>query len=308
MDFSFIDTLWIVSGLLLVSACGYLLIKFRVIGESFIPPLAKFVLYASQPMLMVSCFQRATLNSGSGRIILEIVLVSIFLYAFAFGTSCLLFSLEKDREKARVYLVSSMFGNVGFMGIPIIEALMPNNGAALLAVSTVLAVFNLIAFTLGVYIMTGDRKSISVKKALLNPTMIGLYIGMALFLGDVKIPTVLATPVAMLGNLCIPLSFIILGMRFALINPVTLFTSSRVYLSSLLKLAVLPLVMLLFLALVPVSETTRLVVFITSATPTASVVLMFGEVYRSSAASAGRCILLSTLLSVVTLPLLLLLV
>lgn len=306
MTIGFYESFSAVFGLLLLCVPGYILVKIKLVNSDFIRALGKLVLYVCQPMLVITCLSKYSFSAEMGRDILFTAILSAILF-IVFILFCLLVFLWQKPERRGVSVLSSVFGNIGFMAIPIIRMLLPGNALALVLSAISLAVFNIFIFSVGVFIITGDRKQVSFVKAFLNPTMIGVYIGFILFFIKVPLPTFISTPINILGDLCIGLSMIVLGCRIGFMKFSSLFTSLSAYITTIIKLIILPLVMLLLCMLMRVSETVTIIIYITSAMPSAGTVLMLSEVYNRDKESASRSIIISSVLSIVTIPLLMML-
>jgi predicted permease len=133
-----------------------------------------------------------------------------------------------------------VFSNNGFLGIPLAKAVFANS-----PVVTYLIILNIITnvlmFTLGVYLISGDKSTISVKKALLNPVLIAFVLGVILNLVNVKdyVPEI-ATFSTHFSNIVTPLSMTILGMKMAGVKFLSLFTKASMYFVSAIKLLAVP--------------------------------------------------------------------
>ena len=134
------------------------------------------------------------------------------------------------------------------MGLPVISALFCSPICELrIYVSFYIAVFNIVNWTIGIYIISGDRKYMSIKNALINPTTVALAVALPLFFLKVRIADhlpQLARAFSMLGDMTTPLSMIILGIKLAEMPFRDIFSSWKVYLVSFLKLIAMPLLMM----------------------------------------------------------------
>ena len=164
-------------------------------------------------------------------------------------------------------------------------------------------------FTLGVYLISGDKKLMSVKKALLNPVLIAFVIGIVLNLVKVTgwVPEI-GTFAGHFSNIVTPISMTILGMKMAEINISSLFIKGNVYYVSAIKLVALPVlavgISLLLRLVIPVGDEIILGFFIALAMPTAGLASAFSDRYDGDTENAVLFTLGSTLLSVVTIPIL----
>ena len=216
----------------------------------------------------------------------------------------------------RICIITSFMGNVGFMGIPVMKALFPQSPEMLIYTAVFILGFNIASWTLGVYTVTGDRKHISLRRALLNPPTAALVVALPLFFFKSYIPRDVMTPVASgvgyLSDMTLPLSMLILGIRLADIKFASLFNDAKVYVSCFIKLAAAPLICfgIMFLAHVAFPAFDRSVIitgYIVMAMPSASLTLTFAEMYDGDRQTAVKATILSTILSVITIPLLMLL-
>ena len=171
---------------------------------------------------------------------------------------------------------------------------------------------NVLMYTLGVYLISRDKSTISLKRAFLNPVLIAFVIGIALNLCNIQkyVPEVV-TYSGHFRNLVTPISMTILGMKMAGVKFFKLFTSWKTYYVSALKLIVLPVIIVGILLAAKavfggglISEDFILGAFVSFATPTAGLASTFSDTYNGDSESAVAFTLGSTVLSVATIPLL----
>ena len=199
-----------------------------------------------------------------------------------------------------------VFSNNGFLGIPLVKAVFGNS-----PVVTYLIVLNIITnvlmFTLGIYLISGDKRLISIKKAVLNPVLIAFIIGIILNLAGVTkyVPEV-ATFSGHFSNIVTPISMTILGMKMAEVPFSALFTKVRMYYVSAVKLVAMPaLAVGIALALrlwMTVDSEIILGFFIAFAMPTAGLASAFSDRYDGDTENAVIYTLGTTVLSVITIP------
>ena len=218
---------------------GFILLKTKAIKESAIPAFTKVLMYVCQPCLSIYTFQKVTYTKE-----LAINMLIFFSLSIAFQVAMLLLMrliyIKKYNEsfKYKVAVVAPILGNVGFFGIPLLENLLPNNPEALAYGAVFIIAFNLIAWTLGAFFLTGDKAYISGKKAFLNPPVLTLFITLPLFFTKTLLPDIILNSVTILGKMTTPLCMIIVGMRLATAKFKDLFTSPLTYLSSIIKLII----------------------------------------------------------------------
>ena len=218
---------------------------------------------------------------------------------------------EKRKEFAlRMLSIATVMGNVGFFGMPVVRALFPDAPEAAVYSSMFNAALNILAWTVGVFTLTGEKKHISLKAALVNPSMLAVFTGIILCLLRAKnwIPDILRTGFSSVGAMSTPLCMIILGVRLAAMDFKTLLTTRLAWLISAGKLIVFPLFCYLLVLPLPLDPVFKGSVVILAGTPCASILLNLAEIHHNGQELAANCALLSTILSILTIPLLSLLV
>lgn len=231
---------------------GYLLRKFHLLHRVALPTLANVLLYVCLPAMTVKAFCLDPIEP-SGRVAVNMLIVTALTAVGTlalFGIGKLVFSKWKDRVEADIYTFVGTFGNCSFIGVPFVDMLSGGDSAALMYTITFSIAFNLLLWTLGVYLVTGDRKAVRLRRAFLNPASIAVAFSLLLF----YVPAInffefpLFAPLrqipASLGYMTAPLSMMIVGARLVDINPRTLFCKAGVYYAGIIRLAVAPLVML----------------------------------------------------------------
>ena len=225
----------------------------------------------------------------------------------------ILLQLGKKRRQEfskRMLSIAAVMGNVGFFGMPVVRALFPDAPEAAVYSSMFNAALNILAWTVGVFTLTGEKKHISLKAALVNPSMLAVFTGIILCLLRAKnwIPDILRTGFSSVGAMSTPLCMIILGVRLATMDLKTLFTTPLAWLISFGKLLVFPLFCYLLVLPFPLDPVFKGSILILAGTPCASILLNLAEIHHNGQELAANCALLSTLLSILTIPLLSLLV
>ena len=218
---------------------------------------------------------------------------------------------EKMKEFALCMLsIATFIGNVGFFGMPVVRALFPDAPEAAVYSSMFNAALNILAWTVGVFTLTGEKKHISLKAALVNPSMLAVFTGIILCLLRAKnwIPDILRTGFSSVGAMSTPLCMIILGVRLATMDLKTLFTTPLAWLISFGKLLVFPLFCYLLVLPFPLDPVFKGSILILAGTPCASILLNLAEIHHNGQELAANCALLSTLLSILTILFLSLLV
>ena len=301
-------TLIAVAVLLITAVPGYLLIKKKMIGEECISGFSKVLLYVCQPCLAIYTFKSAEYSPEK---LLEIgifALLSLGIVLLMLSVAYLVLRKRCKDPVYRIITIATTFSNCAFFGIPIIEALMPEQAAGMMIFTTVFAVvMNVAGWTVGSAIISQNPKYMSAKKIFLNPATIGTAVALLLFITEAPIQSDLESMITILGKMCSPLSMLIMGMRLATMKFLPMFTDIRIYLTVLVKQMVMPAVAFLMVYFLPISVEMSSAFFIVCACPAASVVLNFAEIVGEGQKEAANTVLLSTILSIVTMPIMMLL-
>ncbi len=280
--------------LFLMMAVGFVLVKIGALNKVGLSQMSTLLLYVVAPCIVVDAFQQDNLPPLS---LLAVAVLAIgSYYVIIMPLSALLFRRQPEGTGI-VLRFGTAYGNTGFMGLPLLLVLLGPDALIYGAISVVL--FNTCQWTHGAVAMGG---SFSVKKAILNPGVIGLLLGLPFLLLPVRLPGMVGSAVSFMANLNTPLAMVVIGGQMAGANLIATFTQPKLYLVSALKLLVIPAlvaVMLLPFGLDPLLYCTCVVL---AATPSAGVTGIFAQKFGRDTASAAQLITLSTLLSILTLP------
>lgn len=223
--------------------------------------------------------------------------ISAALMLVSMGVMLLLF---RHREHARRAVLANLegFSNCGFMGYPIILAVNPD--WMIYAVAYNIA-FNILAWTVGVCLFNG-KENVNLRRALLHPAVVSSAIGIVLFCAGISLPQIPLEVLSMIGGLTTPLSMLLIGTRVAGVH-LSDFRDIDYHLSALLRLVVIPLVVYAAMRPFPLSSAVAGTVFILAAMPAGTTTAMQAELYGGDNVFAARAIAYSTLLSLITVPL-----
>ena len=309
----FLETFLTVAIIMIYAVVGFCIIKFKLVKKESIPDFAKFLMYICQPILILYSFNQATYTNELGKTLLIAAGLIIGIFAVFLTTFVLIFRKKyKEKVAYRIYTIASCFGNVGFLGVPILEAVFKSDANALgtaLAISSVfLVVMNEIGWTIGSLIISQDKKYVKLVKIFLNPSILAIYVALPLFFLGVKVPNRLDPLVTILAKMTTPLCMVILGMRLAVTSPKVVFANYKTYIMVLVKQIIMPLVMLLFVFALPIDQTVKQALVILASAPIASVVLNFSEMVGEGQEDAASLVLCGTILCILTMPLITLLV
>lgn len=285
--------------LFLLILTGVLLCKFKLLDSKGTTYLVNILFYAVTPVLIINSFGQVEFTAQSATGLLVVSICAVLAHAMGLVVGLLVF--RKQGDKTALLATSVIFANCGFMSLPLAEALFKSQGVFL--VSAYVAVNNLIIWTLGVRMFTGDK--MSLKKAFINPGMIGILIGLPIFLLGIQLPKPIEGAFTHISNLNTPLAMIIIGGYLAQASLRFQKGDGQMWLTFLCRLIVVPILCLLLFYVMGVSGTTLTAVMIPVSAPTAASVMMFTAKFGGDTRLASRIVPIGTLLSIITMPLIL---
>ena len=298
---------------------GFLLKKTGLVRADSLYSVSNILLCFAQPMLIIQAFAVDPVAPSGGTLLnfLWVFLFSvaaIFLTFFASRLFFLFMKGEEQRRKRDVLVFIGTFSNCAFVGIPFVEMFTGGDKEAMMYVTVFTVAFNLLLWTLGSYLITQDKKQISLKKALLNPCTIASIVGFLLFLVpqinifDMEEAEELQQIVTYGGGMTAPLSMMVVGVRIAELSPRQLFGDKNIYLAAFVRLvlsAALTYLLILPFKLTGVFADTPYVLLapvIAMAMPPAASVVAFAEKLDGEKEFSAAAFSAGTILSVVTLP------
>lgn len=273
--------------------------KRNFFSDSTIEDLTKFVLYLVTPCVIIESFHRPFDTS---------MLFNLGLAAAAAAAVHLINILlahmilkNPDDPKQRVMRFSSIFSNCGYMALPMQYALLGNDGVFYGAVF--IAIFNIIAWTYGLVLISGSRNQIKIKKIILNPGIAGITLGMIFFLTPLKLPEILLIPVKSLAVMNTPLPMMIIGYYLSRIKSPSLFKDRKMLLAVFSRLIFFPLAAFIILYLSGFRGALFISMIIAASAPSAANTAMFAAMYKKDAGFAVTIVSVSTFFAIVTMPL-----
>lgn len=281
----------------LLMLIGWILFKTKKVTENGSKELGNILIYVVMSCVVINAYMTEFSVER-----LKGLMLAFGISALALGLAIVISTLLFKKHPIENFGTS--FSNAGFMGIPLVQAVLGTE--AVFYVSTFVALLNLLQWTYGVYVITKDRRQISAKKIIMNPVLISMVVGILLFLLPVNVPGVFQGTISMIAAMNAPVAMISLGTYLAQTSVQSLFTDKTAYMSTLVRLVVIPAVTLLLLTPVPVKYLTlKLAILIVAATPVGSNVAIFAQLHNQDYTQAVKSVCLSTLCCIVTIPLLL---
>ena len=282
--------------LFILIAIGFVCNKVKLLSSVTIKQMTDFVLYIVTPCVIVNSFRREYDPSMLKGLLITFA-ASFASFALNIVLSYLLIH-DKDERRKKVLRYGAVFSNAGFMALPLQQAILGDEGVFYGA--TYVAVFNIVNWTYGVLLMSGDRKHISPKKAILNPGIIGTVFGMAIFLMPFELPAVVGQPISYLAALNTPVPMIIIGYHLA--NAKLNMKGFSSYFAIVFRLIISPLIIFAGLYLCGVDGIILVAIVIAVSAPFAATNTMFCEKFGGDTELSATLVSVTTLLSILTMP------
>lgn len=289
--------------LFLMIATGFVAKKTGVVTHETGKGLSAILLKITSPFLIIASFQvpfSRQMLSGAG--IVFLFAICIHLISIVIGG---LLYRRYPAASRRVLQFGAVYSNCGFMGIPVLQGLYGATGVFYAAIYN--AVFNLFVWTHGVLLFTGKGGAKISWKTLTNPGIISVVIGMILFIFSIRLPAPVFKALDLIGSITTPLAMLVIGSLLADVRSAELLSDGSVYYVGAVRLLVLPLLALVVLKLIGIHGILLGSCVLMIAMPIAANTALFAELYDGDASLASRCVAVSTLFSMITLPLIMML-
>lgn len=288
---------------------GYAFCKWRKLKGEHLTTLSALLVYLCSPCQMVSSFLAVDFSLGEATYMVLFFLITLVLQSIFMGVVYFLLCRKHKDSKYRIFSIATVLGNVGFFGQPLVRALLPNYPEALCYSMVFSLSMNVLAFSMGVFCLTGNTKYMSLKPAILNPTMCGFAIALPMYIFGVGnyLPTALVNSIDLLGRMTAPLCMIILGIRLATVKLKPLFMRPLIYALCASKMLIFPLFCYAAVYFLPLPFSFKATLLILTATPCAAIILNLAELHESETELAANCVLVTTLLCFLTIPIMTLL-
>ena len=288
--------------LFLLMVVGFFAMKRYIIDKNTVKKLSEVLVRITLPAMIITSFNREFSKEllANGGIML-VYSLSIHIFSILLGNII----FRKYPKSARdVLKFVTVYSNCGYMGLPILEALYGQTGV--FYGSIYIAVFNVFTWTHGIMIFTGEKDSKSFKKALTNPGIIAVFVGLLIFFFSIKLPYPVIKTFELLGAMTTPLSMLIIGSLIADAEFKKLFSGFTMYYVTAIRLILLPLITLIAFKALGINDTVLLGSSIaTAAMPAAANTAVLAERYNGDSHLASRIVAFSTILSMITIPLIL---
>ena len=275
---------------------GYLLIKKKILTIQGSGEIGKLLLYVIMPVAIVNSYLKDFSMEMLGKLAIS------FLAALGALVLSMIVSTLIFHNRSAIRQFGAAFSNAGFIGIPLVQ--MTLGTEEVFYIASFVALLNILQWTFGVFVLTKDKSTVSVKKICTNPIVLSFVIGILLFLLPIQLPDILKNMLGTMASMNGPLAMLVLGAYLAQISLKTLFTDKQTYLCTFVRLLLIPLLTVFALLLLPRTYLDiRLAILLVAAAPVGSNVAIFAQLYHKEYTDAVKDVCMSTVFSILTMPL-----
>ena len=286
--------------LFLLIGCGFVAVKTGVLKQEGKQTLSNLLLYLVVPAMIVHSYMMEfseeilhNLLAAFGMSILAILIGTVI--------TLVLTARRKDR-RAPIFRFACVFSNAAYMGFPLISALFGSEG--LLYASAYVTVFNILLWTMGYGMVSGSSSPKEVARSLLHtPVLYAMVVGLAIYLLQIPVPNLIAQPIDLLSGMNTPLSMLITGMLIAAGDLKSIVCDKHIWKLAGLRMVLIPAFCVAAFALLGFHGMSAQVVLLLECCPAAAITSVFAVQFGHDERFAAGCVVLTTLLSIITLPL-----
>ena len=287
-----------ISVMFIIIVIGALLYRFGIITKDGNKQLSNVILQLVCPVLIFMAYQTEYNGDLVSGLLNALVLAAIgHIIMIALAYVCV---RDKAGRETAIERFSMIYSNCAFMGIPLIQGVYGSEGV--LYVTAYITIFNLLVWTHGVMIMKNDMSLKGLVKAIKSPSVIAILLGLICYVTNIRLPEIPATALRHISNVNTPLAMIVAGATIAQTDVLKALRKPRVLYCCFLKLLLVPMVLIPIYRIFGFSETVFVTIAIATGCPTATTGTLFAVSYDKNAAYSSEIFALTTILSAVTLP------
>lgn len=278
---------------------GFICDKTGIFTEKTGKSCTDLLFYLITPAVIVNSFLTQSFSKDSAVKLLISIGCGFLMHFAAIGINTPLFS-KGDRDLNCVYKYASIYGNVGYMTLPLTQALLGSEGV--FYCSAVVMAFNVVSFTHGTFMMDKSAEKFEAKKLVLNPGVISVLIGVPFYISGITLPVLIAKPVSFVASMQTPFAMIVFGTFLANTKFAEIFKNKKIFLVALSKLIVLPALMYGIYRLLGLSGNLLTALTISACAPSANNTVMFSAKYNKDTGLAAQIVATVSFISIITIP------
>lgn len=287
----------------LMMSLGYLLYKKDIFDNHFLKKATSFMLYVTMPAMMLASALDEEVEQNLHNFFLVFAIAAVMFFLLPFVGMLVAKIIGAKMENKGLYVFMIIFSNIGFMGFPIMDAMLGAEAVFYTAIFNML--FNILVFTLGVKVINYPEKSEkkSLKQIILHPGVIGATLAIVIYILDLRIPKPIAGTINLIGGITSPMAMLLVGAALAKLPIKNIFNEKRVYLFTFIKQFIIPVISWLIIKTFIDSEELRVITLVMMCMPVANTAVMFATEYEKNEELAAKSVFITTIVSLFSFPL-----
>jgi len=288
--------------LFFVLIVGVIVRKLNIVDDYASKHMASLIIKVTAPLLIISSMsEKSTLTSSQ---IGKIVLISLGIYTFLFLMTFIIPKvLRVEETEVGTYKFMTMFSNVAFMGFPVAYAIFGAEGVVYAAIFNL--PFYFLVFTLGIILIRPHHDKTKFRLIqIINPGVVGVLVGLTLFWTGFQLPVFLADSFRLVGGLTTPLSMLVIGVSLAGVKFMSVITNFRIYIYCVIRMLLIPMLVMVVLKEIGFDGLMLGIPVIITAMPVAAKTVILAKEYGGNDRLASEAIFISTIVCIVTIPIL----
>lgn len=307
MDFS--GFFYMVITMFIVLIVGFILGKTSIIDAKASKAFSTLLVMVAQPALIISSITSKSYSLENLKLGLLGIGLSLAMHCVIALVARVMCMKIKDFNERKITEFATVFGNTGFLGIPLFSVLFPENGA--FVASFFIVGFNILLWIIGLGIIARGREDIKLtpKKIFINKGTIASFIGFVIFIipaipncEGFKLPIFISTAVDYISGLCTPISMLLAGALIARKSLKEIFATPKIYYLIVMRLILIPIIFCFVLKIIGFDNFWVIFLTVALGLPSATSTITFGEVFDTSPEYAAQCVGATTLFSIATMP------
>lgn len=289
--------------LFLLIVSGFVIKKLKVVSDNINKEISSLVINVALPAFIITSMNQSfTPEILKNSMMLLLISACVYIFAILFAKVYVKLNGYSDSRRD-IYEYIIIFANVGYMGYPVVSVALGEIGVFYAAVYNLS--FNFLVWTYGVHLITRSSDDEKIKKSIFNPGFVALIIGFSLFLLSLNLPEAIYRTLKMIGSTTTPLSMMFIGFILADVNLKELYTDKGPFALSFVRLLLLPVIVLMVLKLLDFEGYMISIPVLLTAMPAAANTSILASRYGGDVKLASKATFLSTLLSILTIPIIL---
>ena len=284
--------------MLFIMILAFICYKIKLVDQEGNRTCSNLLLLVINPCLIITVYQ-TDYDTRLVRGLLVSFIYAIISHVIAIALAHFLVP-EKNNPDYCIDRFASIYSNCGFIGIPLVRSVLGNEGVFYL--TAYMAIFNLLTWTHGLGLLQGKFSLRQMKEGLTAPIFIATTVAVILFFLQIRLPSPLLDSMNYVADMNTPLAMMIAGFSVAQADLKKILTTLRIYWVCLLKLFAVPLATLIFLYFAKVDYAITYTILIAAACPTATTTTLMAIRFNKNYTYASEIFSLSTILSMVTIP------